>query len=777
MSRPALTRRPLAAARLSVGQPARLAHLALAGILILAAGLRFYRLDGSSLWSDEGNTWALVQRSWSQIARDAALDIHPPGYYWLLKGWTGLFGLEAAALRSLSALLGVGLTGVVYAIGARRSVSLGLAAALLVALNPLQVYYSQEARMYMLLALLGAGLFWALGVWLNREGSGAPVLGPALGYILCGILGLWTHYTFPILLLAGGLAYLWRGQSLLRRQPNSPQAPRRLLTFVLANVAILLGFAPWLPTAVERVLNWPKGGVAVSMHEGLALALRTLAFGPLRTLPDPLWPWLLIAGLLPLLGLAALLRAPHSRPLGVAWGLWLLAPVGLMFALGLFSDAFLKFLLAASPAWALLVAAAPGWLPRPAAGHLALLASGAALALVALPAYYTGPTVRDNYAGVARYIAAVADPAAALVVLDAPGQADVWSYYNPGLPVLALPRERPPDPTATEAALAEALADRREVYALFWATDEADPNRIVESWLDRNAFRGLESWQGNVRFVVYSLPNRLVCRELAPAPTFGDAIALLAHCQPDFPETVAAGQQALAALRWQSAAPLAQRYKVSVQMLDAANQVIAQHDAEPAGGSQPTDAWTPGEPVVDNHGLYIPPGTPPGRYRLIVALYDEATGARLPTPDGDTVALGEIEVVRPAQPLPATVVPIRVRVEQPLGPATLVGYDIHRKGFSHAPETPLQPGDLVHVTLLWQAPAPLPPDWPTAAAFTLRLGDQTLTAPLAGPGFPTGAWQAGDLARGEFDIPFDGSDLTPELTIAGDRLQLERLPQ
>src|SRR5690606_12851500 len=121
-------------------------------------------------------------------------------YYWLLKAWTGLFGLEAAALRSLSALLGVGLAGVVYAIGARRSASLGLTAALLVALNPLQVYYSQEARMYMLLALLGAGLFWALGVWLDREGSDANGLGPALGYIGCGILGLWTHYSFPILL-------------------------------------------------------------------------------------------------------------------------------------------------------------------------------------------------------------------------------------------------------------------------------------------------------------------------------------------------------------------------------------------------------------------------------------------------------------------------------------------------------------------------------------------------------------------------------------------------
>ena len=72
-------------ARLTAAQRRRLADLALAGVLLLALALRFYRLDGSSLWSDEGNTWALVQRSWGQIARDAAVDIHPPGYYWLLK--------------------------------------------------------------------------------------------------------------------------------------------------------------------------------------------------------------------------------------------------------------------------------------------------------------------------------------------------------------------------------------------------------------------------------------------------------------------------------------------------------------------------------------------------------------------------------------------------------------------------------------------------------------------------------------------------------------------
>ena len=109
----ASTARPTSALHLQL-QP-----IMLLGILLVAAALRFYALEGSSLWSDEGNTWVLVQRSFTTIARDAAADIHPPGYYWLLKIWATLFGNSAAALRAFSALAGVLLVGVVYAIGRR----------------------------------------------------------------------------------------------------------------------------------------------------------------------------------------------------------------------------------------------------------------------------------------------------------------------------------------------------------------------------------------------------------------------------------------------------------------------------------------------------------------------------------------------------------------------------------------------------------------------------------------------------------------------------------
>lgn len=745
-------------------------------ILCVAAALRFYALDHSSLWSDEGNTYALIQRSYSTIAQEAAADIHPPGYYWQLKLWTTLFGTSATAMRAYSALLGVLLVAIVYAIGRRidtltsHRAPIAITAATLAALNPFQLYYSQEARMYLLLALTGASLFWALLVWIENESTQRAVRLPIIGFIAAGIVGMWTQYSYPILILAAGLAYLWHWRKLW----GVAARPMRLLVrYVLANLVIMLAFAPWLPTAINRVLNWPQGGESITLVDGMMLTLRTLTFGPLREVPEPLWPWLLVSALLPLLGIVALARYPQ----GIALALWLLAPIGLMFALGLFSDAFLKLLLIASPAWALLCASAPLLFPHARWGSIAVAIASLALAISVIPTYYTSPTVRDNYAGVAAYIEAVGNPTDDLVILNAPGQGDVWSYYDPGFTTIGLPQSRPPDPTNTLSALESAAQNRRQIFALFWATDEADPDRLVETWLDQHAFRGLERWQGNLRFVVYTLPNQLNCQEFTPPIAFGNAIQLLAQCQPTFPQHIPAGQVAMLGLQWQTQAPLAANYKVTVQLLDQRAQVIAQHDAEPAGGSRSTSGWEAQTPVMDNHGLTIPFGAPPGNYRLIVALYDDA--GRLPTPTGDAYDLGEIEVVRPTSPLPLAILPIAHSMDAQLGPVTLVGYDAYKKDHSYAPQTPLVAGDMAHFTFYWQAPNPLPTDlpdaWPDDLTFTLTLGDQSLTAPLAGGSYPTSAWQAGEVIRGEFDLLYDGNSI-PTLEVGSERATLKALP-
>ena len=232
-------------------------------LLVLALGLRVYRLDGQSLWADEGNSAVLAGRSFADIARDAELDIHPPLYYFLLRIWTQAFGSSEIGLRSLSMLFGVALVATVYGLGRHLLGDAGaLWAAFFAAVSPFQVYYAQEARMYMLMAFLAALTAyagWRLIAIDARTPEARGWLWPAILYVLAAAAGLYTHYFFPVALLAINLAYLlaWvlsRGEGRIWS---------RLARWAGLQAAPLVLYLPWLPIGVERLTNWPAGGAAM----------------------------------------------------------------------------------------------------------------------------------------------------------------------------------------------------------------------------------------------------------------------------------------------------------------------------------------------------------------------------------------------------------------------------------------------------------------------------------------------------------------------------------
>jgi len=98
-------------------------------------------------------------------------------------------------------------------------------------------------------------------------------------------------------------------------------------------------------------------------------------------------------------------------------------------------------------------------------------------------------------------------------------------------------------------------------------------------------------------------------------------------------------------LFWEAQAPVAERYKVTIQLLDATGQLIAQHDTEPGDGLNPTTIWNPGQVIADRYGVILPPNLPSGRYTLIAGLYHVITAERLPTATGsDHVILGDVEI-------------------------------------------------------------------------------------------------------------------------------------
>ncbi len=81
----------------------------------------------------------------------------PPLYYALAWVWAQAAGTGEFGLRSLSALAGVATVPVAYLIAVElRGRRAGLMAAALVAVNPMLLWYAQEARAYSLLTLLCA---------------------------------------------------------------------------------------------------------------------------------------------------------------------------------------------------------------------------------------------------------------------------------------------------------------------------------------------------------------------------------------------------------------------------------------------------------------------------------------------------------------------------------------------------------------------------------------------------------------------------------------------
>ena len=98
-------------------------------------------------------------------------------------------------------------------------------------------------------------------------------------------------------------------------------------------------------------------------------------------------------------------------------------------------------------------------------------------------------------------------------------------------------------------------------------------------------------------------------------------------------------------LVWRADAPPAVNYTVFVHMLNEAGAIVAQHDRAPENGFYPTSQWDAGESVADVYLLTLPDVLASGVYRLVVGLYDPATGQRLPTAEGgDALQLADWQI-------------------------------------------------------------------------------------------------------------------------------------
>jgi len=217
--------------------------VAIALILVTAAALRIYNIGVQSLWFDEAASVRIVRQDFPTMMSSIKDDERiPPLHYWILHAWVRVFGHAEWSVRLPSALAGVGAVWALYFLTKRLfGVGAALVAALLLAVAPYQIQYSQEARSYSLMVLTSLLSCW-LFVRLLDTYPPKPRLDAA--YVLAGAAALYSHLYAVFTLIAQALTYALEWT----RSEKPFLGVRR---WVVTQVAIVALFLPWLPIAIR----------------------------------------------------------------------------------------------------------------------------------------------------------------------------------------------------------------------------------------------------------------------------------------------------------------------------------------------------------------------------------------------------------------------------------------------------------------------------------------------------------------------------------------------
>ena len=782
--------------------------LLLIAILVLAAGLRLYKVDSQSLWNDEGTSIALAQRDIPTILRNASDDIHPPLYYLLLGAWVRLSGTSEFAARSLSVVIGVlCVAGTFFLADQLVSSRCSLLSALFAAVSPFQVYYSQEARMYILGVLAALALVGSTRALLTAWDRQPRLLSIRAGaLVLAALFVLYTHYYGATVLVAANIAFLIWWVGLWRARGEVPWPA--FWWWALLMVVVLAGFAPWLSAAWSALIHWPAVSSPMSLAE-LARSLMTVLPLGITAPPGMLAAVVPItAALLSVCGSVALFRQTHTGR-SQRWLLWLMTaylamPLLIMY-LGSLSRPMYnpKFILLVTPALHLFMAAGvdsifrhrtPVFSPRARVlSHgVALTATGIILAgsFWSLDHLYNDPAyARDDYRGIVAYVHATADDDAAILI-NAPSQIETVDYYHDEPPPMyPLARERPMNASQTISELESISKQHSQLYGIFWATADSDPDGLIEDWLAEHTFKTMDRWYGNIRLAVYSTAAGLEQIEYTPIEArFGEDIWLRGYRL--WPSNPRSGEILQLSLEWDGSAQIERRYTVFAQVLDSRQHIVGQHDSEPAGGRLPTDLWETGHAVVDNHGILVQPGTIPGNHTLLVGLYDSDTGERLPIaihgePIGDAPALAQMEIAGA----------VRLPTEQELSMEQqhqgdweglqLAGHSLYPVGGAHLDDPSINPGDALELVLYWRKDEPAEPPESLQLSLCDLVGrcvwSESIT-PCYGQ-YPWDAWRQGEIVRDirHIRLPSEPGRGTLKLVVGpeppetGDRVTLEKL--
>ncbi len=394
--------------------------LAIIFVVVSAAGLRVFAINSQSFWYDEAVSAQLAKSSFADLFLGRAKDNGNPPLYWLcVKAWSDVFGRSEAGFRSFSVVCGV-LAVLLLALLGRELLApqVGLLAAGLLAVSPLQIELSNEARTYALLQLVAVANTWFFVRWVQRGR-----MTDLVAYGISTTFGWYCHYYAPALQLAQVMALA-----------TLPQRRKLLLPWIGTMLVALLLWSPWLPSFVQQ-LRTPGN---LTRIPGESWAIQFLAtpvtFGLGRAFAwrdSPRWMTavaalgVLITLLCPLA--IGIMRTPRRRFAGVLLSGWFLVPILGPLIVALLGKPIYSHRYASIGLPAFLLLAAFGLEQLRQSWRATLLGLLVVLTSISLFRYATHP-LKDDWRSAARTILAGLDDSE-LVVFDQGIEVVTFRYY------------------------------------------------------------------------------------------------------------------------------------------------------------------------------------------------------------------------------------------------------------------------------------------------------------------------------------------------------------
>lgn len=392
-------------------------------LVALAAGVRGYGLDSKSLWLDEAwSVYAAGLPLGAMVELVEAHDTAPPLYYALLQLWM-VAGDSPLVVRSLSLVLGVGTVPMTYLVGRRvGGHSVGVVSSLLASLSPFLVWYSQEARMYSLLALLCGISTWAV---LSALDTGR-IRWWAL-YALSSFLALLTQMVAVFFVVGQGFAALVFILTTEKPSGGWRDARSSFVGLFASSLLALLAWLPWLPSFLRQSQTYEEFWIGIPTYADLINLFSDLASAYL-----PHWQLPFSREILVVL-CAALVVSARKRIARREWAFLvslLLIPALMLFAASFFKPLFVSraLIFLCLPYLVLLAAGALSARPRrlgPALISVLILLNLLSLSRV----YWAMP--KEEWSAATSYVMERAAPGS-LVLFLAPTAQLPFQYYARG---------------------------------------------------------------------------------------------------------------------------------------------------------------------------------------------------------------------------------------------------------------------------------------------------------------------------------------------------------